>query len=60
MVNGNGPIIDHLISKNGLHTLIHSDSVTAMSLNGLGIIERRLSIYPEYALSYTRVSTRQR
>ncbi|WP_409199181.1 IS1634 family transposase [Methanospirillum lacunae] len=43
-----GTIIDHLIPKNGPHTLSHGDIVKAMTINGLGYIERRLYLFPAF------------
>lgn len=41
-----GTIIDHLVTKNGPHTLTHGDIVKAMTINGLGYVERRLYLFP--------------
>lgn len=43
-----GTIIDRLIPKNGPHILTHGDIVKAMTINGLGYIERRLYLFPAF------------
>jgi transposase len=52
-----GTIIDRLIPKNGPHTLTHGDIVKAMTINGLGYVERRLYLFPAFFtdLSLTRL-----
>ncbi len=41
-------IIDTAIPKTRNHNLTHSQTVKAMVLNGLGFIERRLYLFPEF------------
>jgi transposase len=43
-----GTIIDRLIPKNGQHKLTHGDIVKAMTINGLGYVERRLYLFPVF------------
>ena len=43
-----GTIIDRLIPKKGPHTLTHGDIVKAMTINGLGYVERRLYLFPAF------------
>jgi transposase len=43
-----GTIIDRLIPKNGQHKLTHGDIVKAMTINGLGYVERRLYLFPAF------------
>lgn len=45
---GIGDIIDRAIPKTRHHNLSHSQVVKLMSLNGLGFIERRLYLFPEF------------
>jgi transposase len=41
-------VIDRAIPKTRHHHLTHGDIVKAMVLNGLGFVERRLYLYPEF------------
>ena len=41
-------IIDTAIPKTRNHNLTHSQAVKAMVINGLGFIERRLYLFPEF------------
>ena len=41
-------IIDHAIPKTWNHNLTHSQVVKEMVLNGLGFIERRFYLFPEF------------
>ncbi|WFN37836.1 IS1634 family transposase [Methanomicrobium antiquum] len=41
-------IIDNAIPKTRNHNLTHSQAVKAMVINGLGFIERRLYLFPEF------------
>jgi transposase len=41
-------VIDRAIPKTWHHHLTHGDIVKAMVLNGLGFVERRLYLYPEF------------
>jgi transposase len=41
-------IIEKAIPKNRHHNLSHAQSVKAMTLNGLGFIERRLYLFPKF------------
>lgn len=45
---GISEIIDRAIPKTRHHNLSHSQIVKLMSLNGLGFIERRLYLFPEF------------
>lgn len=45
---GIGNVIDRAIPKTRHHHLTHSDTVKLMVLNGLGFIERRLYLFPEF------------
>ena len=45
---GIGPVIDRAIPKVRHHNLAHSDTVELMVLNGLGFIERRLYLFPDF------------
>jgi len=45
---GIGNIIDTAIPKTRNHNLTHSQAVKAMVLKGLGFIERRLYLFPEF------------
>jgi transposase len=45
---GIGKIIDRAIPKTRQHNLTHSDAVKLMVLNGLGFVERRLYLFPEF------------
>jgi len=45
---GISKVIDRAIPKNRHHNLSHSQIVKAMSINGLGFIERRLYLFPEF------------
>lgn len=45
---GIAEIIDRAIPKTRHHNLSHSQIVKLMSLNGLGFIERRLYLFPEF------------
>jgi len=45
---GIGQVIDHAIPKIRHHNLTHSQAVELMVLNGLGFIERRLYLFPEF------------
>ncbi len=51
-----GTIVDRLIPKNGPHSLTHGDIVKAMTINGLGYIERRLYLFPAF---FTDVSLKR-
>jgi len=42
------PVIDRAIPKTRPHHLTHGDIVKAMVLNGLGFIERRLYLFPDF------------
>lgn len=48
-----GTLIDRLIPKNGPHTLTHGDIVKAMTINGLGYVERLLYLFSSF---YTDIS----
>jgi len=41
-------VIDRAIPKTRHHHLTHGDIVKAMVLNGLGFVEQRLYLYPEF------------
>jgi hypothetical protein len=41
-------VIDRAIPKTRHHHLSHGQLVTAMVLNGLGFVERRLYLYPDF------------
>ena len=41
-------VIDHAIPKLRPHNLTHGDVVKAMVLNGLGFVERRLYLFPDF------------
>ena len=41
-------IIDRAIPKNRHHNLSHSQVLKSMTINGLGFIERRLYLFPEF------------
>lgn len=43
-----GPLIDRLIPKTRAHNLSNGNAVKAMVLNGLGFVERRLYLFPEF------------
>jgi len=45
---GIGKVIDHAIPKTRHHNLAHSQTVELMVLNGLGFIERRLYLFPDF------------
>jgi len=45
---GIAAVIDRAIPKTRQHHLTHGDIVKAMVLNGLGFVERRLYLYPEF------------
>ncbi len=45
---GIGKVIDRAIPKTRQHHLTHSQVVELMALNGLGFIERRLYLFPEF------------
>ncbi|MFA5003103.1 MAG: IS1634 family transposase [Methanolinea sp.] len=45
---GIGQVIDRAIPKIRHHNLTHSQTVKLMVLNGLGFIERRLYLFPEF------------
>ena len=45
---GIAAVIDRAIPKTRQHYLTHGDTVKAMVLNGLGFVERRLYLYPEF------------
>ena len=45
---GISEVVDYLIPKNRDHKLSHSIIIKALILNGLGFLERRLYIFPEY------------
>jgi Transposase len=45
---GIGKVIDRAIPKTRHHHLTHSQVVELMTLNGLGFIERRLYLFPEF------------
>ena len=45
---GIGKVIDRAIPKTRHHHLPHSQIIKAMSLNGLGFVERRLYLFPEF------------
>jgi transposase len=45
---GIGKVIDRAIPKLRHHNLPHSQIIKAMSLNGLGFVERRLYLFPEF------------
>ena len=45
---GIGRIVDRAIAKNRHHNLSHSQVLKAMTINGLGFIERRLYLFPEF------------
>jgi transposase len=45
---GISQVIEQAIPKNRHHNLTHSQIVKAMTLNGLGFIERRLYLFPEF------------
>jgi transposase len=45
---GIGGVIDRAIPKTRHHNLAHSDTVALMVLNGLGFIERRLYLFPDF------------
>lgn len=51
-----GTIIDRLIPKSGPHTLSHGEIVKAMTINGLGYIERCLYLFPAF---FTDVSLKR-
>jgi len=51
---GLGPVIDRAIPKTRHHNLTHSQIIKAMLLNGLGFIERRLYLYPDF---FTDIAT---
>jgi transposase len=41
-------VIDRAIPKTRHHNLAHSETVELMVLNGLGFIERRLYLFPDF------------
>ena len=45
---GIAKIIDRAIPKTRHHNLSHSKVIKAMSINGLGFIERRLYLFPDF------------
>lgn len=45
---GISEVIEEAIPKNRHHNLSHAQSVKAMTLNGLGFIERRLYLFPKF------------
>lgn len=45
---GIGAVIDRAIPKTRHHNLTHSETIELMVLNGLGFIERRLYLFPEF------------
>jgi len=45
---GIGKVIDRAIPKTQHHHLTHSDVVKLMVLNGLGFVERRLYLFPDF------------
>ncbi|MFA5003319.1 MAG: IS1634 family transposase [Methanolinea sp.] len=45
---GIGQVIDRAIPKTRHHNLTHSQTVKLMVLNGLGFIERRLYLFPDF------------
>lgn len=45
---GIGKVIDRVIPKIRHHILTHSQTVETMLLNGLGFIERRLPLFPDF------------
>ena len=45
---GIGQVIDRAIPKTRHHNLTHSQTIELMVLNGLGFIERRLYLFPEF------------
>jgi len=45
---GIAAVIDRAIPKTPQHHLTHGEVVKAMVLNGLGFVERRLYLYPEF------------
>jgi len=45
---GIADVLDHAIPKTRHHNLTHSQVVKAMVLNGLGFIERRLYLFPDF------------
>lgn len=45
---GIADVIDTAIPKTRNHNLTHFQAVKAMVLNGLGFIERRLYLFPEF------------
>ena len=45
---GKGKVIDRSIPKTRHHNQPHSQVIKAMSLNGLGFLERRLYLFPEF------------
>jgi transposase len=45
---GISEVIEGAIPKNRHHNLSHAQSVKAMTLNGLGFIERRLYLFPKF------------
>jgi transposase len=45
---GIGGVIDSAIPKTGTHKVSHGTCVLAMVLNGLGFVDRRLYLFPEY------------
>ncbi|WP_243668667.1 IS1634 family transposase [Methanoculleus chikugoensis] len=45
---GIAEVVDRAIPKTRHHHLTHGDIVKAMVLNGLGFVERRLYLYPEF------------
>jgi len=45
---GIAKIIDRAIPKTRHHNLSHSEVIKAMSINGLGFVERRLYLFPDF------------
>ena len=45
---GIAKIIDRAIPKTRHHNLSHSKVIKAMSINGLGFVERRLYLFPDF------------
>jgi transposase len=41
-------VIDTLLPKDGAHHLSHGDVLKAMSLNGLGFVQRCLYLFPDF------------
>jgi transposase len=45
---GIAKVIDRAIPKTRHHNLSHSNVIKAMSINGLGFVERRLYLFPDF------------